>query len=124
MVSYAYPMVSYAKQSPEEVYQLVKAIDATFDSYKGATSTLVDWAADKVSVMPSGVPFHEGTIKFLKEKGLWTDEAEKKNQELIDRFAELKEAWEKTADEASAQGIGEKDFADFWLKKKSELLGE
>jgi hypothetical protein len=119
-MSYVYPMAAYASADANTVYELIKAINETFDQYKDATPSLVDWASDKIEVTPAGVPFHDGLVKYLKEKGLWSEEAEAKNNELIARYGKLKEAWEGFLDEASKQGIGEKEFADKWLEWKKQ----
>ncbi len=117
-MSYVYPMAAYASVDADTVYELVKAIVETYDQYKDATPALVDWAEDNIELMPAGVPYHEGLVRYLKEKGLWTDEAEAKNNELIERSKKLKEAWEEFVNQA--QGIGEQEFADKWLEWKQQ----
>lgn len=122
---YSYPqLVTYAKQPAGEVYALVKAIDETFSMYKDADPVMVDWAIEKAGKPPAGAPFHEGAIKYLKEKGIWTAEDDQWNNEFLARLEKVQAAWEIAIDEATKQGVAEKDFPNFWLEKKKELVAE
>lgn len=122
IMGYGYPVVSYADQSAESIYAYVKAMDETFDDWVGAAANLHNWGKDSILVEPFGVPVHEGTIKFLEEQGLWTEEYQTKNEELIERSKKLKEAWDQTVEKAKQESISEKDFPEYWMKMKSELV--
>ena len=123
--AYSYPqIVTYARQSGDEVYALVKALDETYGLYKDADQVMPDWALAKSGKTPAGAPFHESAIKYLKEKGIWTAEDEQWNNQFLERLKKVQQAWEKTIEEATAKGISEKDFPDFWLKKKKEFVGD
>jgi TRAP transporter TAXI family solute receptor len=122
LIGYGYPVVAYAEQSAESMYAYVKAMDETYETWVGAASNLHNWSKDSILVEPFGVPVHEGTIQFLEEEGLWTEEYQTKNDELIERSKKLKEAWEETVTKAKEEKISEKDFPDYWLKMKEELV--
>jgi hypothetical protein len=109
LMGFVYPLCAYANLNPNVVYQLVKSIHETFEMYKNATPILFEWELQRIAKVPTTVPFHEGTIRFLKEKGLWTSEADKKNKELVKRFKKLREAWETVIDEASSKKVSGKD---------------
>ena len=119
---YTYPqLVTYAKQSASEVYALVKGFDETFDMYKAADPELPEWAISKSGKTPAGAPFHEGAIRYLKEKGVWTAESDQWNAKFLERLKKVQQAWKAAVDEASAKKIPEKDFPDFWLNKRKEI---
>ncbi len=122
---YSYPqIVTYAKQSPDEVYALIKALDETFDLYKDADPVMPDWALKKAGKTPAGAPFHEGAIKYLKEKGIWTAEDDKWNNQVLERMKKVQQAWDKAIEEATAKKVKESDFPAFWMKMKKELVGD
>ncbi|MGI6450940.1 MAG: TAXI family TRAP transporter solute-binding subunit [Desulfitobacteriia bacterium] len=120
---YSYPqIVTNSDTSEEDVYQLIKAIDETFGLYKDANADMGDWAIEKASAFPVGAPYHEGAIKYLKEKGLWTENHEKWNNELIARLDKLKEAWVTVTNEALEKGIPAADFPKYWADRKEQLV--
>lgn len=122
LISYTYPqLVTYAKQSSDEVYSLVKAFDETFDMYKDADPELPEWAVARAGRTPAGAPFHEGSIRYLKEKGIWTAESEQWNQKFLARGKKMQEAWKVALQEAKSKGISDKDFVEFWLAKRKEI---
>lgn len=119
---YRYPqLVTYAKQNPEEVYFLVKAIDETFDMYKAADPEMPDWVISESGTPPAGAPFHEGAVRYLKEKRIWKVEYDQWNRQIIERVQKLQQLWEKTFDEATAKGVSEKNFPDYWMEKRKEI---
>ncbi|MFJ8063965.1 TAXI family TRAP transporter solute-binding subunit [Psychrobacillus sp. NPDC096426] len=119
---HGYLIASYEDQDSETIYELLRAMDENFDQYKDAALNLVEYDTDKVLNEPRGIPFHEGTIKFLEEKGLWDDKKQAKNDQLVERHLKLKEAWDKVVDESVEKGISNKDFPEYWLERKKELV--
>ncbi|WP_198174401.1 TAXI family TRAP transporter solute-binding subunit [Mesorhizobium xinjiangense] len=116
---YPYPfLVTTDAQSEAEVYALTKAMVENFDDYKDAAPGAEGWAL-KVQELQWVIPFHEGTIRYFREAGIWTDEADKHNRDLVKRQDVLKEAWN-SFDMASA-GEGE-EFATKWLTHRAEAL--
>lgn len=124
LIGFVYPLCAYAMVNPDVVYQLVKGIHETFEMYKSASPILFEWDLKRVAKVPTTVPFHEGTVRFLEEKGLWTSEADKKNKELVERFKKLRKAWETVIEEASSKKISSKDFPTYWLSRKKEIMGD
>ena len=45
------------------------------------------------------MPFHEGLVRFLEEEGAWTGDADRLNEELIERGETLRERWPEVADD-------------------------
>lgn len=122
VLGHGYLIGGYASQDADTVYQLLKAMDENFNDYQKAIPNLALYSKDKVLTEPRGIPFHEGTIKFLKEKGLWSDEKQAKNDALAERYKKLKTAWDKVVDESKKEGISNDKFPAYWLEKKAELI--
>jgi TRAP transporter TAXI family solute receptor len=100
LVGYRYPMITtYANTPVDEVYNLVKAIDESFDLFKSTTASSVNWEVKRSILPPADAPLHEGAIKYAKEKGYWTEEAQAWQDKRLARLAAVKEAWSKAQDE-------------------------
>ncbi|MFM8534868.1 MAG: TAXI family TRAP transporter solute-binding subunit [Acidimicrobiia bacterium] len=119
MASYAYPIfMTYADRPADQIYGLTKAMIDTYDKYKdGAPGA--EGMALPLQNMTWVVPYHEGTIKAFKEKGVWTDAAQKHNDALLKRQAVMMDAWKAFAVNAPAD---DKAFAEGWVKARAEAL--
>jgi TRAP transporter TAXI family solute receptor len=119
---FTYPqLVTYAQQNANEVYALVKGVDETFNMYKEADPEMPEWAISRSGRTPAGAPFHEGAIRYLKEKGIWTAQSDQWNKKFLERLKKVQGAWKMAAEEAMVKRIPEKDFSEFWLKKRKEI---
>lgn len=121
MLAYRYPvLVTLASTSADEVYAMMKALDETYDMYKNATAVMPRWNMEEAGTPPIDVPFHKGAVRYLKEKGIWTDENEAWNNKRLERLNALKAAWE----EAVAEGanLSDEEFAALWEKRRQEAL--
>ncbi len=69
-----YPMITvYPKDvSADEAYQFVLAADIAYEDYNKTTATSTEWAVERSGKGPADAPMHEGTIRYMKEKGYWT----------------------------------------------------
>ncbi len=118
-----YPqVVTYANQSADEVYELMKYIDETYDLYKDVDPVMHNWEMEKSGRPKASAPFHEGSIRYLKEIGIWTEEDDAWNEHQIERTKTLQDAWNKAVELATDEGISSKDFPEFWLKIREEAL--
>jgi len=119
MASYAYPIfMTYADRSTDQIYALTKAMVDTYDKYKdGAPGA--EGMALSLQNLTWVVPYHEGTVKLFKEKGVWTDAAQKHNDALIKRQGVMMDAWKAYAVKAPAD---DKAFAENWVKARAEAL--
>lgn len=122
LMGYGYPVVAYADQSAESVYAYIKAMDETYEDWKDAAANLDNWHKDNVLVEPYGVPVHEGAIKYFEEEGMWSEEYQAKNDELIERFEKLEELWPQVLESAKEENISPENFSDYWMEKKKELI--
>ena len=121
IMSYRYPvLVVRANEDADKVYNMLKAVDETYPMYKDATAAMPRWDI-KLSGTPAiDVPFHEGAIRYLKEIGVWTDEAQAWNDARIKRLDVLLAAWPKAVEEA--EGKSDDEFAEIWEKHRTQAL--
>lgn len=70
--------------SPEAVSVILRTLYSHYDEYKGSHAVLPEWSAEN-GIRLHVIPFHPGAISYFKEKGIWTAQVEKRNQELIAR---------------------------------------
>lgn len=100
LVGYRYPMITtYARTSADEVYNLIKAIDESFDLYKSTTSSSANWAIEGAGRPPADAPWHEGAIRYMKEKGLWTAEDDAWNNARLARLEKVIALWDQATDD-------------------------
>jgi TRAP transporter TAXI family solute receptor len=112
LMGYRYPMITVYQNAvdTDEVYNVIKAIDMTFDDYKNTTPSSTDWALEKAARPPYDAPAHEGTIRYLKEKNLWRDEDQAWNDSRLARLNKLLEAWE----------VAQADFHDYRVAEREK----
>lgn len=122
ILAYRYPvLVSRADADADKVYAMTKAVDETYDMYKDATAVMPRWKMEEAGTPAIDVPFHEGAIRYLKEKGIWTDEHQAWNDDRTERLNVLLEAWPKAI--AEGEGKSDEEFAEIWEKHRQQALG-
>ena len=114
---YTLPLITYADASESAVYETAKAIQDSYDKFKDSTATTENWGLEQANTVPTTVPFHAGTVKFLKENNAWSDEADKKNRALIERGEKLRSGWEGFIGSADKENL-----ADEWASWKETNL--
>lgn len=117
---YGYPeWLAMADYNADDVYNLVKAMDTHFEEIKVAAprSDGYDWS--KQRVMQSW-PWHDGAVRYFKEQGRWTEEAQKHHDMLVKRQDVLAEAW--AALNSGETPDDEAAFAAAWSKVRAEHL--
>ncbi|MFT5511432.1 MAG: TRAP transporter TAXI family solute receptor [Hyphomicrobiaceae bacterium] len=130
-VSFRYPMmVTYADRPFDEVYAMIKAMDEMYPAYKNVSYAAQWWKLSASGVPPCEAAFHPAAVKYLKEKGVWTDESEKWNVARLARQAAVIEAWEEaqdafTAMRAEQRKAGNKigadeGWAEWWAKARKD----
>ena len=119
-----YPnFLTWAKLDEDIAYYITKYLNETYPIYSKSNKSLkLDWTLEKcLSVWDNDVvPFHRGSIRYLKEIGKWTPEREKMNEARIAHQAKLKELWDETMKEAKQKGLKGKEFSAFWVQKRAE----
>lgn len=131
LVGYRYPiMATYAKTSADEVYGFVKAIDEAMDNIKGITGSAINWTPKRSGRPPADAAWHDGTIRYMKEKGWWTAEDQAWQNARLARQKKVIEGWkdaqakfkEYVAAEAKKGNKVEGDEA--WVKFWEEYHGK
>lgn len=123
LLGYRYPqLTASADADADEVYNMVKALDQSYDLYKDATKVIAKWGIEQAGSTPAGAPYHEGAIRYLKEAGVWTDSDDAWNEARLARIEAVKAAWNAAIDKAEADGISSKDWPEFWASYRAENL--
>lgn len=123
MAAYRYPVITTTKEkSADEVYAFTKALDETYDLYKSGTATMGRWTLKQSGHPPIDIPFHEGAIRYLKEKGIWTAEDDAWNQKRIARMDALVAAWKVFLPEHKSMAA--EDFSKAWSARRDEVLAK
>jgi TRAP transporter TAXI family solute receptor len=117
--SYPYPiLMTYDRQDANTVYAMTKAMVDTFADYKDNAPGNVGWAVERQN-FAWVIPYHEGAIRYWKERGLWKPEHQAHNDKLIARQKVLADAWK------AVQGAGHADdkaFEQAWMKARVDAL--
>ncbi len=117
--TYPYPVLMCLKNVDATlVYNMTKAMVELFDDYKDGAPGNKGWDI-KRQIFAWAIPMHEGAVRYFKERGLWTAEHQKHNDELIKRQDTLAAAW--TAYKATAPA-DDKEFTNGWMKARAEAL--
>lgn len=118
--SSAYPFLVGLDSSDETlVYSMVKVMVEHFDQYKNNAPGANGWALDRQKFDQAFVPYHPGAIRYFREIGIWTEEAEALNQANLFRQEVLKNAWD------SFLPTAPEDYDEFqqaWLVARERAL--
>lgn len=113
---YAYPVLTAMAETDEAlVYNMTKAMVELFPQYDGNSPGIGGWALDKQN-MKWVVPYHDGAIRYFNEVGVWSDDAQAHNDQLVARQAALIAAWEATKAAAPA------DWEAAWDEARRKAL--
>jgi hypothetical protein len=115
IMGWKYPQIAcYNSRDPDEVYAFIKALDESYDLYKSAHPDIENLHISKAGRTPADVPFHEGAIRYLKEKGVWRDEDQDWQDKRIARIADVRAKW----------NAGLAAFGPWYEAKKAQGLAE
>ncbi len=121
MAAYRYPVITTtAEKSADEVYTFIKALDETYDLYKDGTATMGRWSLDQSGRPAIDLPFHEGAIRYLEEKGIWTEEDTAWNDKRTARMDALLAAWETFKSEN--ESLEAEAYAEAWMARRAEVV--
>jgi len=83
-ICYQNAMFTSAGMDPDIVYGVVKAIFDHTDEFADTHPAAKYWSL-KHRPVSLAVPYHEGSIRYFKEKGLWTSEAQAYQDKMLRR---------------------------------------
>lgn len=116
--AFPYPIVhTLADRSADLVYSMLQAVDETYPMYKNAAPGVYAWALERQN-LEWVIPYHNGAIRYFREKGMWTDAHQKHNDVLVKRQQVLADAW-RTVTEQKLQGDA---HAAAWQKARASAL--
>lgn len=119
--TYPYPVLMSMKSTDTElVYNMTKAMVELYDDYKAGAPGNSGWDI-KRQIFAWAIPMHDGAIRYFKERGLWSAEHQKHNDELVARQNVLAAAW--TAYKAKAPADAEA-FKKGWMQARAEALSK
>lgn len=111
------------------VYNMAKWMHGSFDAYKGthALAARMSMELFRGYLDRTPMPVHEGTVKYLREIGQWTDADDAWNTAAIEQMDSWIAARQAGLKEAREQGIEvnfeNQEFLDLMAKKTEGLTG-
>ena len=114
-------------EDPELVYRVVKWLDENYDKYKDAHPWCAQMTIDNLMSVAEThwAPLHNGTVRYLKEKGLWTAKHEARQQLNIDNINKWVEAYQTAIDMANEKSIEidpeNEEWMELWENYKEQL---
>ncbi len=100
-------MVCPAALPDDFAYRMAKCLDTEYNTYKAAHALLAEATRELQKGMMDSFPgpWHPGAIKYLKEIGVWTDKAEKRQKQWLETEAAYKAAYESAVKTAKEKGV-------------------
>jgi TRAP transporter TAXI family solute receptor len=83
LISYPIDLVASANLSEEAVYQIMGAIEKKYPDLKAANAWGAGWIPENFAIHNQPAPYHDGSIKFFKEKGTWTEQMQARQDQLL-----------------------------------------
>jgi len=82
-IRYPTAMVASAHLNDETAYEIVKTLFEHYEKLHPIHAWLSEYTPERMFDPNPPLPYHPGAVKFYKEKGLWTDELEKIQQDNL-----------------------------------------
>lgn len=91
--AHPYPiLIATAATAEDVVYQILKAMMERHDAYAKDAPGADGWALENQAVRQPW-PQHPGAIRYWREQGLWTPQAQAHQDKLLERQGVLQAAW-------------------------------
>ncbi|MFN3745509.1 MAG: TAXI family TRAP transporter solute-binding subunit [Hyphomicrobiaceae bacterium] len=124
LMGYRDPVVTvYANADELEVYAVTKAIADNFELYRHTTPVMARWELPQSAGFPTALPYHDGAIRFLKEKGVWSPDHQRWQDGIMRRQGRLRQGWaEMMAKEPAAKDADPAKLTELWAPRRAEIL--
>ncbi|MEZ5741486.1 MAG: TAXI family TRAP transporter solute-binding subunit [Burkholderiaceae bacterium] len=117
--NYPYPLFVAMNDTPDNLaYGLTKAVMENYDQIKDSGPGMNGYQLSRQPIKYV-FPFHPASIKYYKEKGVWTAEHDKHNAMLMKRQDVLAAAWAKMD-----QSLADDAFSTAWQRVRAAALEE
>jgi TRAP transporter TAXI family solute receptor len=118
--NYPYPIfMSYANQPADLVYGIAKSMIVNYAAYKDGAPGAAGLELSRQN-LTWVLPYHEGTVRAMREAGVWKPEHEAHNQRALKRQETLGAAW--TAFQARNPPGDADAFRKAWSIVRSDTL--
>jgi len=118
--TYPYPLlVTNASHSADEVYALTKSMVDHYNDYKDGAKGAKGWIISKQK-MKYAMPYHDGAIRYWKEKGMWTADVQAHHEALLKRQGVIAGAWK--AYKAANKGKDKDAYKAGWTTARAAAL--
>ncbi|QQS11378.1 MAG: TAXI family TRAP transporter solute-binding subunit [Rhodospirillales bacterium] len=122
LVGYRYPIIAtYSNTNADEVYSIVKVVDDSMDLIRGITGSAANWAPKIAGKPPADAPWHDGAIRYLKEKGIWTAEHQAWQDQRLARLKKVQAGWD--AARKTFKGQGDEAWVKHWEEYRVKTMG-
>ena len=119
VLGFPYPaLAGYDRIDGGIAYDMTKAVFELYPIYKDSAPGAKGWALERQLMTPV-IPFHEGAVRYYKEVGRWTPEAQANQEKLLERERLVHAAWSAYLPGAPADKDG---FTKGWMKARAEAL--
>ena len=121
------PMITRAETDPELVYRLVKWTDENYDRFKDGAPQCQTMTTEYLVALAKEhyEPLHDGAVRYLEEKGLWTPELQARQDYNIAQLTKWTDAYKTAIEMADDQGIvvnpDNKDWQTLWEGYRASL---
>jgi TRAP transporter TAXI family solute receptor len=113
---YPYPiLVALQRTKHDLVYNMTKALVELYPLYQGKVLGIDGWNIDD-QYFEWFVPYHDGAVTYFKELGVWTDEAQDHNDQLLARQEALAAAWE------ALRAENPENWESAWAERRRQAL--
>ena len=76
-------LIAHSKVADAAIYAATKALWEQNDQLRAANPRLRGWLATGFATADSVLPYHDGAVRYFKEKGVWTSEMESHQAALL-----------------------------------------
>ncbi|MDT8429342.1 MAG: TAXI family TRAP transporter solute-binding subunit [Pseudomonadales bacterium] len=116
----AYPLlVGLDDADDATVYNIIKVMHEHYASYKDNAPGAMGWLMSRQKFESAFIPYHDAAVRYFRDIGVWTEEAETNQQRNLARQRVLKQAWEGFLPGAPE---GYEEFSSAWLAARTSAL--
>ena len=101
---------------------MTKAITDNFELYRDATPLMGRWELPQSAGFPTTLPYHEGAVRFLKEKNVWSADHQRWQEGIMRRHERLRQGWAEMMSKEPAKSAAPAALVELWTPRRAEIL--